>query len=399
MRKTNRILKILSRLTIGGKKSHFLGYNHIALMLSSILFFSTAIGINFVSLPLVLFQNNVPTSLIGLTAASDIFGGIVIIYFLHKIGKKLGIFNSIFLFSVLAMAMILILPFYQNFVLWFVLSFALGTSIISITTLTNSWINISIRNKIRSMVIAVSSSALCIGLTIGPIIVHFIGAEHYQVFVLSAIFTALGCLILFPIRKTKPKLIVHSRLKLSVFIKRNPKLIIARLLADLQYGTIMFFTVIYGIKSGMSAEDAGLLISVFASVGIFDFLIGFVVNEKSYQKLTVLGFLMLFLTVISLPFAMQNYYLAMLVYLLIGWISSLIIICCWYGANLKRRKDQLIFINSSFEAIGLFGGFFGSLLAGISMQYFGKEGFVVVIAAASLVYLGYVLKSKIKALI
>lgn len=104
MRKTNRILKILSRLTIDGKRSHFLGYNHIALMLASIIFLAVAIGINAITLPYVLFQNDVSTSLIGLTAASDIFGGIAIIYFLHVIGKKVGIFNSIMLFSFLAAA-------------------------------------------------------------------------------------------------------------------------------------------------------------------------------------------------------------------------------------------------------------------------------------------------------
>jgi hypothetical protein len=42
---------------------------------------------------------------------------------------------------------ILLLPFYQNFALWLLLSFALGTSIISIITLRSSWINITIKNK------------------------------------------------------------------------------------------------------------------------------------------------------------------------------------------------------------------------------------------------------------
>jgi hypothetical protein len=62
-------------------------------------------------------------------------------------------------------------------------------------------------------------------------------------------------------------------------------------------------------------------------------------------------------------------------------------IACWYGANLNRRKSQLIAINSSFQAVGLFGGFCGNLLTGIAMQYFGPNGFVMVIAAASLLYL------------
>ncbi|MES2677331.1 MAG: MFS transporter [Pseudomonadota bacterium] len=388
MSKTSRILKILRGLKIDKKHSFFCGLNHIFLLLISILFLSTAMGINIVSLPLVLYQNQVPISLIGFATASDILGGISIIYLLHKLGKKLGIFNSILFFGCLASGTILLLPFYQNFILWLLLSFALGTAIISIISLRSAWINITIKNKIRAMIIATSSTAVCIGFTIGPIIVKFIGAGDYKVFIISSLFTLLSCLILFPIRQFEPKLIPHSKLRLIVFIKRNPRIFLARFLTDLQCGTIIFFTVIYGIKSNISAENSGLLISIFSSIGILDFLIGFMINQKSYQKLILWGFVAFFLAIAALPWAIKNYYSASLIYLILGWITSLVSICCWYGANLKRRKNQMIFINSSFAAIGLFGGFCGNLLAGIAMQFIGKEGFVLIIAASSLVYLG-----------
>lgn len=393
LNKASRILKILNCVKIDNQKSGFLGLNHIFFLLTSILFLSTAMGINIVSLPLILYQNQVPTSLIGFATASDIFGGIVIIYSLHKLGKKIGIFNSIFLFSCIASIVILLLPFYQNFVLWFLLSFALGTSIISIITLRSAWINITIKSRIRSMIIATSSTVLCAGFTIGPIIVKFIGAGSYTAFIISSLCTLLSCLVLIPIRKTEPKLIPHKKLRLIVFIKRNPKIILARFLTDLQCGTIIFFTVIYGIKNGISAENSGLLISIFSAVGMLDFLIGFIVNQKSYQKLILLGFAAFFLAIIILPFAISNYYSTSFIYLILGWITSLVSIACWYGANLNRRKGQLIAINSSFQAVGLFGGFFGNLLTGFAMQHFGNHGFVMIIAIASLVYLLYVILS------
>jgi MFS family permease len=396
LNKISRILKIINHLKIDNKKSIFLGYNHIFFLLSSILFLSTAMGINIVSLPLVLYQNQVSTSLIGLATASDILGGVVIIYLLHKLGKKIGIFNSIFLFGCIAAITILLLPFYQNFALWFLLSFALGTSIISFITLRSAWINITVKSKVRSMIIAISSTVLCAGFTIGPIIVKFIGAGNYLAFVISSLCTLLSCLVLLPIRKIEPKLIPHSKLRLAVFIKRNPKIILARFLTDLQCGTIIFFTVIYGMKNGISAENSGLLISIFSAVGMLDFLIGFIVNKKSYQKLILLGFIAFFITIIALPFAINNYYSTSFIYLILGWITSLVSISCWYGANLNRRKTQLIAINSSFQAVGLFGGFCGNLLTGIAMQHFGNHGFVLIIAIASLVYLMCVILSEAK---
>jgi len=72
LRKISIIIKILSNLKTGEKKPVFLGLNHIFFLLASILFLSTAMGINIVSLPLILYQNQVPTSLIGFATASDI---------------------------------------------------------------------------------------------------------------------------------------------------------------------------------------------------------------------------------------------------------------------------------------------------------------------------------------
>ncbi len=361
--------------------------NQIHLLLISILLLAVAMSINIVILPLILYHQGISTSLIGISSMTDILGGIVIISFLHSLSKKIGIFNSILGFGSIASVVILILPFYQNFILWLLLSFALGTSIISIATLRSAWLNITIKSKVRSMIIATSSTVLCAGFTIGPIIIKFIGAGNYQAFVISSLCTFLSCLVLLPIRKAEPKSIPHQKLRLIVFIKRNPKIILARFLTDLQCGTIIFFTVIYGIKNGISAENSGLLISIFSAVGMLDFLIGFIVNHKSYQRLILLGFIAFFVIVIILPFAIHNYYYAGLIYLILGWLTSLVSISCWYGANLNRRKSQLIAINSSFQAAGLFGGFFGNLLTGIAMQHFGNHGFVMIIAAASLLYL------------
>lgn len=355
------------------------------------MFLSTAMGINSVSLPFVLYQNQVPDSLIGFTTISDVFAGIFMIYFLHRISRKIGLFESMLLFGVLGSIIILIIPFYQSFLLWLALSFALGIAIISLNNLRRAWTNMIVKSKIRSMVAAITSTAICIGFTIGPIVVKFLGAGSYQNFIASSIFIFISFVILFPLRQDEPRPAAGRALKIIALIKRNKKMMLARFLTDFQCGTILFFTVIYGIKSGISPENSGLLISIFSSIGILDFTIGFLINHKSYQRLIFWGFTSFFIAMITLPFAIKDYSFAVVIYLILGWITSLVAICCWYGANLKQRKTQMIFINSAFMAIGLFGVFVGNFLTGIAMQIFGKEGFVIIIAAASLVYVGYIL--------
>jgi MFS family permease len=396
---TNRTFRIIGSVKVANQKSFLFGLNHITLMLFSIFFLSTAIGINAVSLPFILYANNVSTSLIGITTAGDVLGGLIAMFLLHKLCKRIGIFNSIFLFSFIAAITILILPFYRNFFLWILLSFALGISIISLNTLRRAWVNMAIKNKIRGMILAISSSFLCAGFAIGPIIVKIFGIGDYRIFMISAISTLLACAVLIPLRKIEPKISTPKKIKFSVLIQRNPKMVLARLLTDLQCGTMVFFTVIYGVKSGLSPENSGLLISAFSAIGVMDFLIGFIINKNSYQKFITFGFIAFFGLILLLPMAMQNYYLAIIIYLILGFLTSLVAIACWYGINLDKNKSQLVFINSSFMAVGLFGVFLGNLLTGILMQLMGKEGFVVVIAAASVVYLGFIWKNNIRPLL
>ncbi|MFT5703137.1 MAG: MFS family permease, partial [Rickettsiales bacterium] len=386
--------RIINNVKIADQNKSLFGLNHIILMLFSIFFLSTAIGINSVSLPFILYSNNISTSLIGITTAGDVFGGLVIIFLLHKLGKKIGIFNSILLFSIISTAIILVLPFYQNFFLWIFLSFALGISIISLVTLRRAWFNMAIKNKVRGMILAVSSTFLCAGFAVGPVIVKIFGVGDYRIFIASAIFILLACSSLIPLRKIQPKMITGEKVRFTTLIKRNPQMVMARLLTDLQCGTIMFFTVIYGVRSGISPENSGLLISALCAVGMLDFMFGFLINKKSYQKLILFGFIAFIFCILLLPFAIKTYYLAILLYVAIGILTSLGAISCWYGINLDKNKSQLVFINSSFAAIGLFGIFIGNLLTGILMQLMGKEGFVVVIAVASLIYLGFALKNK-----
>ncbi|MFT6077787.1 MAG: MFS family permease [Rickettsiales bacterium] len=367
-------------------------------MLFSVFFLSTAIGINSVSLPFILYSNNVSETLIGITTAGDVLGGLIIIFLLHKLGRKIGIFNSILLFSTISATVILVLPFYQNFLLWLLLSFALGISIISLVTLRRSWFNMAIRNKIRGMIIAFSSTFLCAGFAAGPVIVKIFGVGDYKIFIASAILILASCASLIPLRKIQPKMATAKKIRFATLIKINPQMTMARLLTDLQCGTIMFFTVIYGVKSGLSPENSGLLISALSVVGMLDFLFGFMINKRTYQKLILFGFIAFILVIILLPFAIKTYYLAILLYLFLGVLTSLVAISCWYGINLDKNKSQLVFINSSFAAIGLFGIFAGNLLTGILMQFMGKEGFVVVIAGASLVYLGFILKNRFNAI-
>ena len=149
---------------------------------------------------------------------------------------------------------------------------------------------------------------------------------------------------------------------------------------------IILFTVIYGIKNGLSAENSGILVSAFMLVGLADLLIGWMINNKELQKYINFGFLGALSTISFLPWAISNYYLAILVYIIYGWFISLIFISVITKVNHNQNAEDLIATNSAFQAIGGLGALCGTLLVGIFMQIFDAVGFVILIVLANLVY-------------
>ena len=158
-------------------------------------------------------------------------------------------------------------------------------------TLRQSWMNILVNDKKRPMTLAINSTMLCSGFTIGPIIVKFIGAGDYLVFVSSSFFALLSCALLFLIRNNQIEL-TNLKKKLSIWtvIKNNQNMFFSRFLLDFQCAAAIIFTVIYGVKKGLTPENAGILVSAFMGISVLDFLIGFLIRKHPKKSYIDIGF-------------------------------------------------------------------------------------------------------------
>jgi MFS family permease len=366
----------------------------LALLFNSF-FFASSAGINVVSFPLVLYQNNVSFFLIGIVGAIEVLAGVLVAKFLYGFGKKVGVLKVIIAFSVLESLVILLLPLYYNIAWWIFLVSIFGVSWFSIITLCQSWLNMIIDDKQRSMVLALHSTMLCAGFALGPVVVKIIGAGQYLLFVISAILVCCSFLSLLLLKSQQPKL-EEQKIDYLQIIKTHKSSFITRFLLDLQIIVVTMFTVFYGIKNGLTAENAGMLVSVFMVIGLADLLIGWKIKNKNLQKLTNFGFVGLLLAILVLPFVIHQYWLAILVFIVYGWFTSIVFIAVITRVNHNQNKKDLIAINAVFQAIGGLGAVFGNLLAGILMQVFDANGFVILILLANLAYFGFVIFGVIK---
>jgi MFS family permease len=283
---------------------------------------------------------------------------------------------------------ILSISFYQNFPLWLMLIFISGMSWFCITTLRYSWANNLLFDKSRAKILGIFSSVMCLGLTLGPIIVKFIGAGNYLNFVISSFCISLSCLILLLIKAQQPK--IDKPLfenKILQIIKKDYRIFFARFLLDFHSIILVIFTVIYGMSNNFSAEDAGLLVSAFMGIGLFDFIIGFLINPKFYNRYFNIGFSGCLISIIALHFLIHNYYTAVLIYIIYGWFSSLIFITAMSSANNNKKSANAVAINSALQASGSFGSVVGILFGGILIELFEGHGFIISIALCNLTFL------------
>ncbi len=357
----------------------------IILLLFSTFLFTFSAGINAVSFPLILYQHQVSPATIGLIEGVEILAGVLIAKFVYGLSHKIGTLRIMLIFAAIEASMILILPLYYSFWWWIFLVSISGLSWFIIIALRQSWINISTSNNRRSVILALNSTMICAGFALGPVLVKIIGAGEYVVFVISAILVFISCFSLLLIKKHQPQLDTKKTYYLQI-IKTHKNSFIAKFLLDLQAIVIILFTVIYGIKNGLSAENSGILVSAFMLVGLADLLIGWMINNKELQKYINFGFLGALSTISFLPWAISNYYLAILVYIIYGWFISLIFISVITKVNHNQNAEDLIATNSAFQAIGGLGALCGTLLVGIFMQIFDAVGFVILIVLANLVY-------------
>jgi MFS family permease len=357
----------------------------VFLLIFSAFLFTFSAGINAVSFPFVLYQNQASPIIIGIIEGVEMLAGIFIAKFLYGISRKVGALKTIIAFALIEASIILILPLHYNFFLWIFLAFSSGICWFSVIALRQSWINIATKNHNRSMVMALNSTALCAGFALGPIAVKLIGAGQYLVFITSAILILFSCLSLLLVKNHQPKL-DDEKIDYWRIFKAHKNSFIARFLLDLQVIVVILFTVIYGIKNGFNAEDSGLLVSVFMLTGLADFLIGWMIKNKDLQKYINFGFFGALISMVFLPWISKNYYLLILAFVVYGWFISLIFLSLITKVNSNQNEKDLIAINSLFQAVGGLGALFGNLLVGIFMEIFDANGFVILIVGANLSY-------------
>jgi len=361
----------------------------VNLLFLSIFLFAIANGINMVTFPALLNKNNVESSHIGFAFTFDIAGNIIMSFLLSRIVAKLTIGKGFKIASFSYASIILISYFYQNLFLWIFLVFLMGNLWFMQVITRQSWLNILVNNERRGIAIGILSTAVSIGIALGPLIVKILGSSNYFSFVTSAIFVIGSYFCLKPLFNNSEPKITSERISFLQFFRNNPRAFLARFFVDFQIYLCFSFTVIFGIGIGLKSEIAGLLISAYMTSAFFDLWVGFALKKWDPYKLINCGFLGSLICFIGIIFFKQYYIFLLISYFFFGITIAMIYVSVFKVINEDYSKEKLVAANATFQLIGSCGALSGTLLCGFLVKIFNASGFPITIILGCVCYLSF----------
>ncbi|MBT5954141.1 MFS transporter [bacterium] len=342
---------------------------------------------NVVLFPAYLIHHGISESLIGFSFSVELIASMVISFYVPHLTKKFKVTNTLITMTSLYALFIVLLPFYINFITWLALIFFLGINLFGAMTISNSLYNQFLSNQKRAWYLSVMTIAICTGLSIGPLIAGGLDPLHYKSFFISGFFALLSTVPPFILLKNKYKIPEHRHVKILYFIKKEPIVFMAKFTQEFIVSSIFTLTVVYLIQNGHTLKQAGLALSIFAASAIVDLIIGYLADRYNKYKLVSIGVTGTLFCITLLFLQAHNLRVILPIFFGLGICAGLMHISLSSLLNNQFPKTSLISANAALLLVGSSGGITGALLIGITMQYFGKSGFPIMIMGICLIYL------------
>ena len=393
----------------------------IALIVSASATFLLAVakGLSAIIIPTTLQNNGTSNTLIGLIMSFETIASILISCLLPMLLHLISMTTGFILSTILRIPSLLLLAYSSNPFIWAFAVFLNGVGCFSFLILLQTWI-VGLKFKSnRGLMVALNSTALTLGLAMGPLLLKYYGNLVPQItayikdllieqpfthevishgistrfyFILIA-FISLSALL--PI-VTGFKLIPSVKFKgsggiwKSIMHAKGPMFAIA--MAGASFFGVSAFITLYGLKNQLTLQDSALLLTCFMMGSLLlEAPMTWVSDYIDRRYIIVIAAFLSMLCAVYLPIAIYvNYQAFVLLFIWGGVIGSI------YSTSLaligeKFRDDDLVAANAGYSLMEAAGGTLSILLIGYTMDAFGSDGLSYVIMLSSIVYFSFAL--------
>lgn len=329
---------------------------------------------------------------IGLNAAAQFAGIIVVAGCATWLIPRIGFYRAVVIGLGLVAAMLAALPAMRDYSLWFVLRFGLGIGNSLLFTTGDTWINQIVDDRVRGRWIGIYNSAGMAGWAVGPILGSQMDPLTFGPFLAGIGAVAFAFLFLLPARRIDVRLHAGggggaSPLRLLAVFLVAPTVLLSSAMFGVVESAIQSFAHLYTMDViGAEHRATGYAVIWVGSVGsiFFQYPVGWLADKVDRGWLLVACAVALTGIVAVFP---------MLIHGAAGsWrappgIALWSVVILWGGAmgaiftvgltlvGQRFRDLELVSANAMFSLLFGMGGMLGPFATGAAMDRFGPPGF------------------------
>jgi len=343
-------------------------------------------------------------TMIGLNAAAQFSGIVVVALLVTRIIPLLGFFRTIVSgLSVAALSMVL-LAVLQDYWAWFVLRFLMGMGVSLLFTAGDTWINSIVDDRARGRWLGIYSTVGMAGWAVGPIMGSMMDPQSIWPFVAGLSAILMATVMLLPSRRIDIRLEAHASHGASgvgpliaAFIAA-PTVLLASAMFGILEGAVQSFAHLYTMDMlGREHRDVGYAVIWVASVGaiFFQYPVGWLADKVDRGWLLVGCVGVLFVMICLLPVLIEGGAQPWWTPPALALWASLVV---WGGAmgatftvgitllGQRFRGVDLVAANAVFSLLFGVGGLMGPFMAGSAMEHFGSQAYPALLATTVLAY-------------
>lgn len=341
---------------------------------SSIFLSALGYGILMVMIAFKMEANVKNEFLMSLSAATQIGAGVIFSRFLPEMGKKNGMINSIFIGSIISAICALMLYKYFGYAAWLFIIFGLGTSLF-ICGVTRNTIMIDLApSHMRAIIISLGTMLVAVGNSFGPIILNLIKThDSFFSFALASAFYLLSMLPLLRLRRIDANVREEKKISIWRYIKNSPKIMFAGFTTSYTMSSISAFSIIYGMRIGLPADEASLLLSVLLFGTILYIPLGYLTDILNRRMLMISCAMLALICVHLVHINTDPEKIYTLFFLMFGCLAG-VKLPAMILINEKYKPTQRLAVNSAFSRVSLCGNVCGLLTTGSVMKNLGPNG-------------------------
>ena len=340
-------------------------------------------------------------SMIGINAAAQFAGIIVVALAAPRIIPAMGFFKTIVLGLVVVAVMLIALPAFRSFETWLLIRFLLGMGNSLLFTAGDTWMNQIVNDRVRGRWMGIYVTVGMAGWALGPLLGAHLDPNTYWPFVCGLLAIVVAAVVLLPTRKLDVRLTVPEQgvaLGLATVFIAAPTVLLSSAMFGVVEGAMQSFAHLYTMdilgaqfrQTGYAVIWVGAIAAVF-----FQYPIGWLADKVNRSWLLIACVLTMMVVIFLFPLLIEG-----------GrgpwWqpraLALWTVVSIWGGSmggiftvgitllGQRFRDVELVSANAMFSVLFGVGGLLGPFLAGTAMSAMGPAGFPSSLLAAVALY-------------